>query len=342
MTIVYRTAGAWGAGVGRRLTKAEGDGNLFELVTRVSVLEGSIPAGGVGISSIDVTVDGQMTITLTDASSQGPFPLPTTTYPFRGLWAPSTSYLKYDHFTRNGNLYEVLVNHVSQLTFSPTANDGAGHDYYALILANPGASLPTGGATGSFMVKQSNADFDFTLLPPGSLTIPFLAITGVATAAQLPLPTLSNIGGVKALAAVTHKFLTSIGTDGIPVAAQPSFADISGTISASQVPPIQVNSTGISSTTTLDLTQANTYIQASSGSDFNVTIPPHSSVAWVTDTEITFRNSGVGLMTLIAGAGVTINIPAGFLAKAYGQGATITAKCIATDTWDIFGLLATV
>jgi len=44
----------------------------------------------------------------------------------------------------------------------------------------------------------------------------------------LPTPTPTTLGGVKSLAAVTHKFLTSIGTDGGPVAAQPAQADITG------------------------------------------------------------------------------------------------------------------
>ena len=45
--------------------------------------------------------------------------------------------------------------------------------------------------------------------------------------ADLPLPTASTLGGVKSLAASTNKFLTSIGTDGLPVSAQPSAANLS-------------------------------------------------------------------------------------------------------------------
>lgn len=51
---------------------------------------------------------------------------------------------------------------------------------------------------------------------------------GTLPAARLPQPTTSALGGVKAVAAVTHKFLTAIGTDGVPVAAQPAAADITG------------------------------------------------------------------------------------------------------------------
>lgn len=63
----------------------------------------------------------------------------------------------------------------------------------------------------------------------GAVTLVFSDIGGTAATGQLPLPTLTNIGAIKALAAVAHKFLTSIGTDGIPVAAQPAYSDLTGT-----------------------------------------------------------------------------------------------------------------
>jgi hypothetical protein len=44
------------------------------------------------------------------------------------------------------------------------------------------------------------------------------------------------LGGVKSLAAVSHQFLTSIGTNGTPTQAQPAFSDISGSLNlATQV-----------------------------------------------------------------------------------------------------------
>lgn len=45
--------------------------------------------------------------------------------------------------------------------------------------------------------------------------------------AEFPAPTSSLFGGIKSLAAVAKKYLTSIGTDGIPVAAQPISTDLS-------------------------------------------------------------------------------------------------------------------
>ncbi len=52
--------------------------------------------------------------------------------------------------------------------------------------------------------------------------------TGTLPAARLPQPTVSTLGGVKAVAAVSHQFVTGIGTDGGPLQAQPAAADITG------------------------------------------------------------------------------------------------------------------
>jgi hypothetical protein len=51
--------------------------------------------------------------------------------------------------------------------------------------------------------------------------------SGTLPAARLPNPSSSTLGGVQSLAAVSHNFLTSISTSGVPVAAQPTEADLS-------------------------------------------------------------------------------------------------------------------
>ena len=57
---------------------------------------------------------------------------------------------------------------------------------------------------------------------------------GAVPAAALPNPSASTLGGVKSLAAVSHKFLTQIGTDGSVSQAQPAAADISDASAAGQ------------------------------------------------------------------------------------------------------------
>jgi hypothetical protein len=59
---------------------------------------------------------------------------------------------------------------------------------------------------------------------------------GLLKPAEFPAPTSSLFGGIKALAAAATKFLTSIGTDGVPVSAQPNFTDLGGALAGSQMP----------------------------------------------------------------------------------------------------------
>lgn len=58
--------------------------------------------------------------------------------------------------------------------------------------------------------------------------------SGTLGAARLPNPTASTLGGVESLAAVSHNFLTSISTSGVPTQAQPAFTDISGIAGVAQ------------------------------------------------------------------------------------------------------------
>lgn len=49
------------------------------------------------------------------------------------------------------------------------------------------------------------------------------------------------------------------------------------------------------------------------------------------------RQSAAGLVTFVAGSGVTINTPFGGTLTLAGQGATVTLKCVATNVYDLFG-----
>lgn len=130
MTTTYRTAGAWGAGKGSDLTAAEVDNNFYDKETRITAVE----AAGVGVGIDSITVSGdQMTVTLTDASTQGPFTLPTVAWNPVGAWQPSTLYSAMDVVSYGGSAYLVLVDHTSDTTFDPNATESTAQDIYQLI-----------------------------------------------------------------------------------------------------------------------------------------------------------------------------------------------------------------
>lgn len=95
----------------------------------------------------------------------------------------------------------------------------------------------------------------------GSLTLAFSDFAGTVAATQLPNPSASTLGGIESLAAVTHNFLTSISTSGVPAQAQPAFTDISGTATDAQIP------TTLSGHTLAGTTSVTGNINLSSGID---------------------------------------------------------------------------
>jgi hypothetical protein len=160
----YRTSDLtrWGTGTGADLSAAQFDMDMWTLQTAINGLTLATP---VGISTFTVT-GGTFTVTLTDATVQGPFDLPLLHWNARGAWAASTAYAVADTFYVNGAAYEVLIAHTSATTFSAGATDGLGHNLYGEILVSPSNMLPTGGSTGQVLAKNSATDFDTVFITP--------------------------------------------------------------------------------------------------------------------------------------------------------------------------------
>lgn len=108
------------------------------------------------------------------------------------------------------------INASDQLTFNGSAVGGGG-----------GAVSSVFGRTG--VVVSATNDYGFSQL------------SGTAASTQLPNPTTSLIGGVKAITAVASKWVNSISTSGTPTLTQPAFSDISGVATAAQVPSKTLN-----------------------------------------------------------------------------------------------------
>jgi hypothetical protein len=164
MTLRYVTTdGAkWGSGLGRRLTAAEFDEDIWTLDERIVTLEG---ATAVGITGFGVT--GTMfTVEMSDGSTFGPYELPQAQLTARDEWAPSVSYSVNDTFFINSSAYIVQYAHVSATAFNESANDGSGNYYYSKLLDAPDGKIPTGGATGYRLAKSSSNDFELYWAPP--------------------------------------------------------------------------------------------------------------------------------------------------------------------------------
>jgi hypothetical protein len=96
----------------------------------------------------------------------------------------------------------------------------------------------------------------------------------------------------------------------------------------------------VSTTTyTFALIDDASYLRFSNASPVTATVPPHSSVAFGVGATITVEQSGAGLLTIAAGAGVTVNTQTTL--KMAGQYAVASLICVATDVWTLAGNLAT-
>ncbi len=95
------------------------------------------------------------------------------------------------------------------------------------------------------------------------------------------------------------------------------------------------NQTGASYT--LGISDAGTAVRCNSSSGVAVTVPVASSVAFKVGDVVAVRQVGTGAVSIGADSGVTINVPAGFLAQTGRQGATVIIHCVAQDEWDMTG-----
>jgi len=107
---------------------------------------------------------------------------------------------------------------------------GLGSTGYVLT-SNGASALPTWQAPLTLTAESANTIYAGPV--SGPMDIPaFRSLVG----ADLPNPSSSTLGGVKSAASVSHQWIDSISTSGVPHLSQPAFSDISGTVSAAQLP----------------------------------------------------------------------------------------------------------
>jgi hypothetical protein len=127
--------------------------------------------------------------------------------------------------------------------------------------------------------------------------------SGTLGAARLPSPSSSTLGGVESIAAVSHKWINTISTSGVPSLTQPDISDLSsiGTGVATQLASAADGSSasGIgfrgvpqnlqSTNYTLVMADAGKHIYGTTGTN-TWTIPANSGVAFPIGTAVTFIN----------------------------------------------------
>lgn len=86
---------------------------------------------------------------------------------------------------------------------------------------------------------------------------------------------------------------------------------------------------------TLVLTDQGKAVEMSSTSARTVTVPPNSSVAFPVGTVIEIARINTGSVTVVAGAGVTINSPSTLVLRA--RYSSVSIRKSATDTWLLAG-----
>ena len=88
---------------------------------------------------------------------------------------------------------------------------------------------------------------------------------------------------------------------------------------------------------TAALAEAGSYIRWTNTAAKAYTVPPQTTVAWASDTELHGRNCATGNLTLTPGAGVTLNAP--YLGTlVVPPGGAYTLKRGAADVWDVLAL----
>jgi hypothetical protein len=92
-------------------------------------------------------------------------------------------------------------------------------------------------------------------------------------------------------------------------------------------------------TDTLVLADAGNVIDTSNSSAVTITVPPNSSVAFPTGTQIEVMQGGAGQVTLAQGSGVTINSK-GSNKKISARYVGVTLLKTDTDTWRLMGDLS--
>ena len=191
------------------------------------------------------------------------------------------------------------------------------------LTPNAGAESITIAATGSTGV--SSVTGTAPIVSSGGAT-PVISITNATTSARgaMSASDKSKLNGIAAGAEVNVNADWNAATGDAQILNKPTIP--------SQYSLVVTHTT---TTYTLAIGDRNEFMVCDSTSNFTITIPLNSSVAFETGTEIAFMQVNTGSVTIQGTGGVTLRTSQ--TAKTAKQYAVIAIKKIATDTWVCVG-----
>jgi hypothetical protein len=174
------------------------------------------------------------------------------------------------------------------------------------------------------------------LAPKNDGALDYNATTGSLSTTVFTGPLTGDVtGNVSGTAATVtgaaQTAITSVGTLGA--------LDVTGALTAgSLVAPLAFNAQ-VGTTYTFVLADAGKMVTSANAGAQTITVPPNSSVAFAVGTQIILQGILAGVVTLVAGVGVTVNSKDSNL-DIDGQWAAVTLIKTATDVWSLIGALA--
>lgn len=223
---------------------------------------------------------------------------------------------------------------------SDAANAAAGS-------ANTAAGAAHSAASGANTAKDAaNAAAGSANTAAGNAGTAASAANAAAAAANTAAESASAIADSKADIAHTHTKtdITNFPETMPPSAHSHAAGDVTGVATLDANSKVTASETSAyinsrSNSYTLVLADAGKLIKMTKATASNLTVPPNSSVAFPTGTEIEILEYGAGQVTIVGGSGVTLR-SAGSALKIADQYASVSLKKLGTDEWAVVGALS--
>ena len=118
---------------------------------------------------------------------------------------------------------------VNMFTITDTASNTGTGALFRATTASSSTAIPAQFDSNGNGVKVNSSGL---LTKVGTGAIDATVLTGLVPAASIPNPSASTLGGVESLASVSHKWINTISTSGVPSATQPACGDLSDSVAS--------------------------------------------------------------------------------------------------------------